>query len=365
MQEPLSSEPWRQWHSGLELDRSWPSPASGIDVNRAELKKRAARIVTDDLSSKAPINDEMYSPLSGECTPGAAFGHYVSEVVWGAYSGQSVEKIDLDGAWASADRMQEALNRKFENLRDQLETFFRSYAGFGQLVYAAALNYDAAEGIFNRQMGKLRNIVNGQQDPGRSRPPSDIERWHEEDVSANNAAGVRKFFERSRPRLLLDLGVVCQNSADWMANLAATIEGHSEALAKVWGSQAAELCQQALKKLHGTTKTLAYDAGRTGDVLLSFGELYWRYKENCASAVGDFEVDDLWEWAGGEDNEDDERARQYLREFNQQMGLWYNMIPADAEMLLPQIEYVEALDPKESGIEILKRQLREPYPYVG
>ncbi|MFI6741960.1 hypothetical protein ACIBI9_54405 [Nonomuraea sp. NPDC050451] len=347
----------------------------------------------DALSAKTSLSGGTHS----DRTPSDAFGHYVMGTAFGAYSSVPVPRTDLDGAWASADKMMDALNRKFSHLEERSEAFHKSHEGFGQLVYVAAMNYDTAEGILDRRLDKLRKVVHGQQDPGRSRPPSDTEPWHEEDVSANSAAGIRKFFERSHPERLLDLGVVLHNFADRMADAASAIEGHSKGLAQVWGSEAAELCQQALRMLHGSAKTLAYDAGRTGDVLLSFGELYWRYKENCAKAVGDFEIDDLWEWAGGEDNEDDERARQYLREFNQQMGFWYDMIPADAELLLPQIAYVEYVDlyhdeegtyfdrlekdepfswlfnypwkekspdpilPKESATEILETQLQEPY----
>ncbi|MGW6500955.1 hypothetical protein [Nonomuraea angiospora] len=395
MQDPPSSEPWRQWHDGLELDRSWPSPERGVIVDRAELKKRSKRMVIDALGAKTSVSDGTHS----DRMPSEAFGHYVWGTDFGAYSPVAVMRTDLDGAWTSADKMMTALNRKFSGLKERSEAFHESYEGFGQLVYVAAMNYDTAEGILDRRLDKLRKAVHGQRDPGHTRPPSDTEPWREEDVSANSAAGIRKFFDRSHPERLLDLGVVLHDFAGRMAGAAAAIEGHSKGLAQVWGSEAAELCQQALRMLHASSKTLAYDAGRTGDVLLTFGELYWRYKENCAKAVGDFEIDDLWEWAGGEDDEDDDRARRYLREFNQQMGLCYDLIPADAELLLPQIAYVEYVDlyhdeegtyfdrlekdepfswlfdnpwkesfqdpilPKESATEILETQLREPYSH--
>ena len=317
--------PWDAWGGDITLSRSWPSPQAGVDVDIHQLMK---------------VGREMQSDMGNTTKEDASAGTY-PDALPARFQAFNLNSLVTSGnLWDSAAVFCARLSVIGECSRLGINGFGDSYRNVGGIAFASGVNYESAEHVFDQYRPELKREVRGwgaNHEIYKARS-----RWNDgDDISQWSAEEIKKIVAGMDAREMGKQASLCESVAAWLSDLQDTVEGRARQLSKAWPGETSGFALEALHEVQGTCRSLAYDLGKTGDVLSWFSGVVDQYQRDFESRVkiGDFDVDDnLPSWLGwlpgGGANE---RAHDYLRELKNTMASAYHMLPAQIEIMAPNL----------------------------
>ncbi|WP_406311454.1 hypothetical protein OHA77_22050 [Streptosporangium sp. NBC_01639] len=338
MEPEPTPEQWYAWGNSPELSRSWPSPHADIDVNTAGLRKVGDAIMLE-VEGAHPYEQvgnrsllDYWEELDG------IFLNQETRVPWGALSTftMAVMRYSLYGFPETGGIS------KF--VRAEILDTLESYSNFGNMIFATSANYAMADSVFDENISELRYAINGAGVRHETWEKKDIFQ-QEDNISDYDAPTIKNMLDSVDVKTMRDMSGVCTDLAAWLANLQSLVEQHAKQLAGVWQGEPAELALDAFRKVHATARVLAHSIGTTGNTIAWLAGVIDQYRLDFESVVkmGDRGIDDdlqdrLLPWESGAHD----RARDYLRELNQQLKIAFDMLPAEIEIILPDVSVSDA-----------------------
>ncbi|GAA4228082.1 hypothetical protein FHR32_002553 [Streptosporangium album] len=327
--EPAPVSPqWREWDGGPELSRSWPSPHADIDVNTAGLRKVGDAIMLEADTAYGYNRDDNKS---------SALGSY-QDMTDSDHAGLlgRIGKFDPP-RWDALTALRKTLTGISGFVVGGTHCALEIYNNFGNMIFATSANYAMADSVFDKNISVLRYTVNGAGVRHETWKKKSYV-WQEDNISDYDAPTIKAMLNSVEVETMLRKGCACADLATWLTSLQSLVEEHARQLAGAWQGEPAELALDAFRKVHATVRALAYAIGTTGDTIIWLANVIHQRQVDFESVVklGNWEFDDdlpdwLLPWGGGAHD----RARDYLRELNQQLKIAYDMLPAEIEVLLP------------------------------
>ncbi|MGW0804454.1 hypothetical protein [Nonomuraea sp. NPDC002799] len=328
-----SAPPWYDWNDGPKPARSWPSPKADVDVHRDRLKRVGLEMQTDTGGlSESEVKGGL-PPQTG-LPPG-------SDTFGAGFYGDSSASGPLDGRiWKSIHAVEDAVERFADAVQNGAYNLSCDYVALGYLVFASGVNYDRAEGIFDKNLPDLTEENLGRGTTHETYSITSKYPWQEEDTSPFDAPLVKECLNAVHVAKLNDKAGYCTRLAEHFTDLQETVEGRARQLAGAWPGQTSEFALDALRKLQATYRTLAYATGTTSGTLSWLAGVLHQYQLGFEDTVklGDHEFDDdLPNWMLPSGGGAHDRAREYLRELNTHLATAYNMLPKQIETLVPDV----------------------------
>ncbi|WP_406311456.1 hypothetical protein OHA77_22065 [Streptosporangium sp. NBC_01639] len=330
MEPEPTPERWYAWGNNPELSRSWPSPHADIDVNTDGLRKVGDAIMLEMDTADGYNQADNKSPALGSWPDLADSDH-------AGHLGR-FRKFDPP-RWDALTALEETLTGISRFVVGGTHCALEGYNNFGNMIFATSANYAMADSVFDEHISVLRYTVNGKGVHHETWEKKSYI-WQEDNISDYDAPKIKAMLDSVEVETMLRKGGACTDLAAWSTNLQSLVEQHAKQLAGVWQGEPAELALDAFRKMHATVRALAHSIGTTGDTITRLAGAILQYQLNFESVVklGNWERDDdlpdwLLPWGGGAHD----RARDYLRELNQQLKIAYDMLPAEIEILLPTL----------------------------
>ncbi|WP_326826375.1 WXG100 family type VII secretion target [Streptosporangium sp. NBC_01756] len=336
MEPEPTPEQWYSWGNNPELSRSWPSPHADIDVDTAGLRKVGEAIT---LEVDTAGNDHWNDPKSSALGYWGVLDDYLARL--STFRTDEYPRWDADDPprWDAFATLVRTLSGISDFVRAANKCTLQSYCDFGHMIFATSANYAMADSVFDKKISVLRYSVNGKgvhHETWKKKPYV----WREDNVSDYDAPKIKAMLDSVRVETMVDKGGACTDLAAWLTNLQSVVEEHARQLAGAWQGEPAELALDAFRKMHATVRTLAHSIGTTGDTITWLAGVILQYQLNFESVVklGGWEFDDdLPNWLLPSGGGAHDRARDYLRDLNQQLKIAYDLLPAEIEILLPTV----------------------------
>ncbi|MGW0804451.1 hypothetical protein [Nonomuraea sp. NPDC002799] len=335
--DPTTSvPPWYAWNDGPKPARSWPSPKADVDVHRDRLKRVGLEMHTDTGVVNEWDAKQGYDPLTGLPADVDGFG----AKFYGDYYAVSSSDYVATFLWRSMTAVDDAVERFSNAVHSGALNIRRSYENLGDMVFASGVNYDRAEGIFDKNLPSLTGSDLGRGTTHETYLITSMHPWQEEDTSPLDAPLIKDCLNAVHVAKLNDKAGCCTRLAEHFTDLQETVEGRARQLAGAWPGQTSEFALEALRKVQATYRTLAYATGTTSGTLSWLAGVVQQYQDGFEDTVklGDHEFDDdLPNWMLPSGGGAHDRARAYLRELNTHLAAAYNMLPQQIETLLPGV----------------------------
>ncbi|MGW0804452.1 hypothetical protein [Nonomuraea sp. NPDC002799] len=332
--DPATSvPPWYAWNDGPKPARSWPSPKADVDVHRDQLKRVGLEMLTDTgVHNKEQVEMGLDS-LSG--LP-ARFDYFGADF----YAGHIWREPVTTWAWGSMTALAGSVSRFSKAVQGCARLIRGSYENLGDMVFATGVNYDRAEGIFDKNLSSFTGSNLGRGTTHMTRLITSKYPWEEEDVSSLDAPLIKDCLNAVNISGLNSQADYCTQLADYFTDLQETVEGRARQLSNAWPGQTSEFALEALRKVQASCRTLAYATGTTSGTLSWLAGVVQQYQDGFEDTVklGDHEFDDdLPNWMLPSGGGAHDRARAYLRELNTHLAIAYDMLPDQIEILLPGV----------------------------
>lgn len=307
----MSEDSWTEWDDSYPWPSSWwPSEKLDIDVDRNMMRK-VGQAMEADLGDS---NIEL---------PGS----------W--RDGESSVRFKNPG-WVVMHDFEWGLFGIADELKHRTNKAHNDYSSIADMIVASSINYDRAEGIIEANRPHLEKAINGTQ-----RVDTWIHGTHDGDllgtVSKENALSIRNYFDN------LDLEEIAERR-EWFLQMATKLTEWQDAcqqrahdLSNSWKSPAAKHALEAMRKICGAYRSLAYAAGVAGSALAMIHPVLKNYKTNFESIVN---IDDktfgesLSDFFG---EDEDDRARSLLLEVNAKIIGEHSRLPLRIRTALPNV----------------------------
>ncbi|WP_329083756.1 hypothetical protein [Streptosporangium sp. NBC_01469] len=328
---PEPSHPWFEWAKGAQPARSWPSSSPNIEVDPARLKQVGQAMHTDTGLSEMDFKRGL-DPTHN--LPNQFADSFLTASEQGGFPSLGTTK---SYGWRAMAQIQLALDQIRSAVHSGARYFNLAYRDLGSLVFASGVNYDRAEAIFDERRPQMEAAVSGAAVEHETIWVK--EAWQDEDVSRHDAPKVKYFLDHFDWLKMAEDSLVYFDLAAWFADLQQTVGDRAHQLADAWPGETSQYALDALRKAQTAPQVLAYTCRATGQATSRLSEVLRRSQAHFESTVklGDHEFDDdLPNWMLPSGGGAHDRARDYLRELNQQIaGVYNEMLPKEIEILLP------------------------------
>lgn len=329
--DPISQKQWSQWCAKPKQSEFWPGVdgtdhQDGIEVHHGELRAIAKRLAR----STEDIQATRDSSIGGKETES---DYSKRDAAWrwneGAWMWKSIKLIEssLRAGYLPSVQLEiliaacliDTAGKNYDYLDSvdlHVDWFYSDeYVGYG-------VKGDG-HGI-SRQYYKVADNYNDSscELPFLGKRDADIGNFDADDIG--------NILQASDPAILDEYHTSLERTAGDLVDLTSALLQRAQEMSDVWRGPAARAAQKSLRKIYGCVQGLAYDAGQAGQASSAFSEALRWYRANYDRiVVPEKEVLPLETYCCNE------RAREYLRNFNEQIRSIHETLPKKIYLKLP------------------------------